>query len=166
MSTYNPWFVDISNYLATRNLPQHLSSKEKQMIACLIDNYSWMEGDLYRTWPDLIIHICVQDDKMFEILKAIHDGPWGHFSNKRTIYKCLHSRYYWPTLFKDEKKYVRSCDNFQWMGKLIKLYKMPIHPQLLIEPFEKWALYFVGPITPMSRKKRYILVCTDYVSNG
>lgn len=38
-----------------------------------------------------------------------------------------------------------------------------LQPQVLIEPFEKWAPDFVGPIAPMSRKKRYILVCTDYV---
>ena len=34
----------------------------------------------------------------------------------------------------------------------------------MIEPFEKWALDFVGPIPSMSRKKKYILVCTDYVT--
>ena len=40
---------------------------------------------------------------------------------------------------------------------------MPLQPQVMIEPFEKWALDFVGPISPMSCKKNYILVCTDYV---
>ena len=34
----------------------------------------------------------------------------------------------------------------------------------MIEPFEKWALDFIGPISPMSRNKKYILVCTDYVT--
>jgi hypothetical protein len=34
----------------------------------------------------------------------------------------------------------------------------------MIETFEKWALHFVGPTSPMSRKKNYILVCTDYVT--
>jgi hypothetical protein len=39
--------------------------------------------------------------------------------------------------------------------------KMPLQPQVLIEPFEKWALDFVGPIFPMSRKKSifwYVLI--------
>jgi hypothetical protein len=34
----------------------------------------------------------------------------------------------------------------------------------MIEPFEKWTLDFVGPISPMYRKKNYILVCTYYVT--
>ena len=41
---------------------------------------------------------------------------------------------------------------------------MPLQPQVLIEPFEKWELDFVGPINLESKKKRYILVCTDYVT--
>jgi transposase InsO family protein len=42
--------------------------------------------------------------------------------------------------------------------------EMPLQAQVMIEPFEKWALDFVGPISPMSRRKNYILVCMDYVT--
>jgi transposase InsO family protein len=41
---------------------------------------------------------------------------------------------------------------------------MPLRAQVMIEPLKKWALDFVGPISPMSRRKNYILVCTDYVT--
>ena len=34
----------------------------------------------------------------------------------------------------------------------------------MIKPFEKWALDFVGPISPITCRKNYILVCTDYVT--
>ena len=50
------------------------------------------------------------------------------------------------------------------MGKPIKQDEIPLKPQILIEPFEKWALDFVGPINPTSNKKKYILVCTYYVT--
>ena len=49
------------------------------------------------------------------------------------------------------------------MGKPTTVDEMPLQSQVVIKPFEKWALDFVGPINPMSRRKKYILVCTDYV---
>jgi hypothetical protein len=102
---------------------------------------------------------------MHDIFKACHDGPCGgHFSDKRTTYKILQFGYYWPTIFKDEKKYVASYDDCQRMGKPTAVDEMPLQDQVVIEPFEKWALDFVGPINPMSRRKKYILVCTDYVT--
>ena len=50
------------------------------------------------------------------------------------------------------------------MGRHTTSDQMPLQPQVMIEPFEKWALDFVGPISPMSHKKKYILACTDYVT--
>ena len=50
------------------------------------------------------------------------------------------------------------------MGKLVQLDKMPPQTQLVVEPFEKWALNFVVPIKPPSMQKSYILVCIDYVT--
>jgi len=40
---------------------------------------------------------------------------------------------------------------------------MPLQPQIVLEPFEKWALDFMGPINSSSRQRSYILVCTNYV---
>ena len=50
------------------------------------------------------------------------------------------------------------------MGQPNRLDQMPLQPQLVVEPFEKWALYFVVRINPHSRKKAYILFCTDYMT--
>ena len=83
---------------------------------------------------------------MFDILKASHDEPCGgHFSDKRAAYKVLNVGYYWPTLFKDAKIYVKRCDNCQRKGKPVQSDEMPLQPQVLIKTFERWALDFVGP---------------------
>jgi hypothetical protein len=50
------------------------------------------------------------------------------------------------------------------MGRPTAVDEMPLREQVVIEPFDKWALDFVGPIAPMSRKKKYILVCTYFVT--
>jgi len=50
------------------------------------------------------------------------------------------------------------------MGRPVKSDEMSLQPQLQIEPFENWALDFVGRINPPSKQKMHILVCTDYVT--
>jgi hypothetical protein len=155
----------MENYLATRKLPSHLSPHEKRRIITQSANYSWVSHDLFHIGPYLIIRRCVREDEIPEILRSCHDGPCGgHFSDKHTTYKVLHLGYYWPSIFKDAGKYVRSCDSCQRIGKPMPAVEMPLHAQVMIEPFEKWSLDFVVPISPMSHKKNYILVCIDYVT--
>jgi len=50
------------------------------------------------------------------------------------------------------------------MGHPVRSNKMPLQPQVMIDPSEKWALDFIGMIFLASKNKRYILVCTDYVT--
>lgn len=72
----------------------------------------WHDDCLYHTGPDLVIKRCVQEDEMHEIFKSYHDDPCeGHFVDKRTTYKILHSGYYSPTIFKDANKYVANYDD-------------------------------------------------------
>ena len=148
----------------TGQLPPSMTSKEKKKIIKQSARHIWVNGDLVYTGYDLIIRRCVRQDEVLDILKACHDEPCGgHFAEKRTAYKILNLGYYWPSIFKDAKKYVRSCDTCQRMGWPVRSDEMPLQPQILIEPFEKWALDFIGPINPPSQGKKYILVCTDYV---
>ena len=41
---------------------------------------------------------------------------------------------------------------------------MPLNPQVILEPFEIWALDFIGPINSPSNQRVYILVCIDYMT--
>ena len=50
------------------------------------------------------------------------------------------------------------------MGRPTKIGEMPLQPQIVVEPFYKWGIDFIGPIEPPSEGKSYILVCTDYVT--
>lgn len=124
-----------------------------------------MNGDLFYTGSDLIIRKFVREDEILKIRKACHNEPCGgHFADKRIAYKVLQLGYYWPKIFKDSKAYVKWCDSCQRTGRPIVSDEMPLKAQVIIEPFEQRALDFVGPINPPSNGKRYIFVCTDYVT--
>lgn len=113
----------------------------------------------------MIIKRCVRNDEIIYILKSFHDEPCGgHFPAKRTTFKILSLGYYWPSIFKDNKEYVKSCDSCQRMGIRTTTDEIPLQPQVHLDPFDKWVLEFIGPINPTSKGKKYILVCTNYVT--
>lgn len=72
--------------------------------------------------------------------------------------------YYWPTIFKDTKKYDQACDSCLRMGCPSQFDEISLQPQLVIEHFERWPLDFVGPFHLPSKQKAYILVATNYVT--
>jgi hypothetical protein len=165
VSAHSPWYADIANYLVAGKLPSHLSYREKKSSVHQSARYSWIGGYLFNTGPDQEIRRCVREDEVYDILKACHDGPCGgHFADKRTAYKILRMGYYWPSIFKDAKKYVKACDSCQRVGQPNHRDEMPLNPQVVLEPFDRWALDFIGPINPPSNQKVYILVCTDYMT--
>jgi hypothetical protein len=165
VSAHSPWYADIANYLVAGKLPPHLSYREKKNIIHQSARYSWIGGYLFQTGADQEIRRCVQEDEVYDILKACHDGPCGgHFVDKRTAHKILRMGYYWPSIFKDAKKYVKAYDSCQRVGQPNHRDEMPLNPQVVLEPFDRWALDFIGPINPPSNQKVYILVCTDYMT--
>ena len=50
------------------------------------------------------------------------------------------------------------------MGRPTKSDEMPLQPQVVVTPFDKWDIDFVGPIELSSHGKSYILVYTDYAT--
>lgn len=48
----SPWSLDITNYLSTRKLPSHLSSREKHKIIKTGTLYSWIQNDSF-----ILVHI-------------------------------------------------------------------------------------------------------------
>lgn len=110
------------------------------------------------------IRRCVQEDEVFDVLKVCHDGSWGgHVVDHRTSHKVIQIGYYWPTIFKDDKNFVQACDSCKRARCPRQSNEMPLNLQLVIEPFEWWALDFIGPINPLSNQKNihtgYNIVC-------
>ena len=52
------------------------------------------------------------------------------------------------------------------MGKPTQRDEIPLHPQVALEPFDKWGREFLGPIDSPSRQKKYIIDYTDYLTKS
>ena len=138
VAVQTPWYADVANYLAVGKLPKHLTPNEWKQIVQRSNRFSWVGGYLFHTGADMEIRRCIREDEIFDILKACHDGPCvGHFAERRTTHKVLQTGYYWPTIFKDAKKFVQAYDSCQRAGRPSRADEMPLRPQLVIEPFER-----------------------------
>lgn len=167
IQAHTPRYANIANYLAAAKMPIHFSPKERRLLVEKSFNFSWIVDCLFYTRPNQVMRRCVREGETYDILHACHDEQCGgHFATKRTTLKILNTRYYWPTVHKDATLYTRKCDRCQRMGRPTKSDEMPLYSQILVTPFHKWGLYFVGPIDPPSNGESYILVCTDYVTKS
>ena len=89
----------------------------------------------------------------------------GHFAVQSTVGRIRAAGYWWPYLRRDVKLFIQSCDPCQRTGNPRTRNHWPLTPVIPIAPFEKWGVDFIGPILPISRKKRrYIILATDYAT--
>lgn len=153
---------NIVNYLATGNVPQHLTPKAYQKILKISWIFSCIYGCPFDIGPNLIIKSCLWEDEINDILKYFHDATCGgHFTDKIIWYNVLHYGYCLPTIFKDAKNCMKRCDICQHMGRFVQSYEMSLHPNLMLYPFDKLAIYFMGPLNPFSCQNSCILFCME-----
>jgi len=71
--------------------------------------------------------------------------------------------FYWPTLFKDTRKFIMTYNRCQQTGNISKRHEMPQSGTLKVELFNVWGIDFMGPFPP-SHNNLYIHMVVDYVS--
>ena len=159
-----PWYADIVNYLCSNKLPHDYTSQQKKRFFASLKDFLWDDPLLFKRCPYGIIRRCVPEVEIPSVIQHCHSQPTGgHHSAERTVAKILQCGFYWPTMFKDARAFVITCDQCQRTGNIGKKQEMLQKPILEVEIFDVWGLDFMGPF-PSSCGNQYILVAVDYVS--
>ncbi|KAK1666958.1 hypothetical protein QYE76_055117, partial [Lolium multiflorum] len=88
--------------------------KQRRKFFYDLRHYFWDDPHLYKEGVDGIMRRCVPEYEQQEILSKCHGSAYGgHHAGERTAQKVLQSGFYWPTLFKDARKFILSCDECQ-----------------------------------------------------
>ena len=128
------------------------------------------DGVLLRKWtprdqPNQVIEqLVLPKTYRNKVLKLAHSVPIaGHLGAEKTTQRVLR-RFYWPSLYRDVKRYCQTCEECQLCSKQ-KGRKAPmVSLPIMGEPFERIVMDVVGPLTKTRRGNRYILVVCDYAT--
>jgi hypothetical protein len=157
------WYADYANFIVSKYLPPTFTAQQRRKFFYDLMHYFLDDPHLYKG-VDGIMRRCVPEYEQQEILRKCHGSAYGgHHVGDRTAQKVLQSGFYWPTLFRDARKFVLSCDECQRVGNISRRNEMPMNYSLVIELFDCWGFDFMGPFPP-SECYTHILVVVDYVT--
>src|SRR4051812_16183534 len=124
----DPWFADYANFIVAKFLRPGFTFQQRKKFFTDLRHYFWDDPHLYKEGADGIVRRCIPEHEQQGILLQCHDSPYGgHNISERTAHKVLQSGFYWPTLFKDARRYVLSCDKCQRVGSISRRNEMPMN---------------------------------------
>ena len=164
ISSHAPWYAHIVNFIVTGSIPEHWNRHQKDKFFHELKYNFWEEPLLFHLGYDQIIRQCIPKEEQGDILAMCHSSTCrGNFATRKTADKILHSGFYWPSIFKDARRFYTECLLCQAALNISKRDEIPMWPILEVEIFDLWGIDFMGPFPP-SDGKEYILVAVDYVS--
>jgi hypothetical protein len=160
----NEWYSDVIYYLKNLTCPDHLVDHKRRALRLKAMKYCLTEDGLGWRNPDGVILRCVNKEEADKLMVDLHSGYCGgHFAARTTAHNILRAGYYWPTIFSDTHRYVRSCQLCQFFVDKQCLPSLPLKPVIIEAPFQQWGLDFIGEFKDNSSNGyRWVLTATDY----
>ncbi|XP_072094212.1 uncharacterized protein [Arachis hypogaea] len=108
---------------------------------------------------------CLDRKKADIALAEAHEGICGIHSGARSLaQKILRAGFYWPTIWKDSKEKVRTCDKCQKHAPSINIPAEQLHQSVISWPFNQWGIDILGPFPTAPKQLKYLVVAIDYFS--
>ena len=125
------WYKDIVHYMCFFSCPTSLNRTKYKALKLKSQSYFIIEAKIYWKDPAGILLLCLTEGESIEVTKQYHESLCGgHYSWKVTAHKILKSGFYWPTLFADVYRLVRSCQKCQLFAEKKKTCSITSHPSI------------------------------------
>jgi len=140
---------------------------QRRHLVVRATDYQLIAGHLYKMDLDQLLRHCILRHERNDGLWEFHAGvARGQVGDKATTRKILQEGLWWLTIHKDSKEFSKNCDVCQRVGKTLRQDELPLNPAHIVKIFYKWAIDFIGPITPPIGHScaRYIITTTEYLT--
>ena len=104
----------------------------------------------------------IPDKMRTMIVAATHDAPdAGHMSYERSLSRVI-GKYYWPTMKKDIREWIKACGICNSRNKANYKYKQPMTPHPITAPGYCIQMDCLGPLTESPEGCVYVVAFIDY----
>jgi len=112
MFVLSPWYSDIIYVLQNLPSPPGMARNKARTLKLKAAKFCILNSALYWKDPGGVLLNCLVEEEAKQVIEDFHKGDCaGHLFWKTTANKILRAGYYWPTLFADVFKAVKSCHN-------------------------------------------------------
>lgn len=106
---------------------------------------------------------CIEQDKARWILDEVHEGICGDHSGARSLVrKIIRVGYFWSTIQKEAKEFVRRCDKCQRYKNVQQVSREKMTTITSPWPLAQWEINIVGPLPPCKKKVNFLLRAFNY----
>ncbi|GJS43615.1 reverse transcriptase domain-containing protein [Tanacetum coccineum] len=155
------WMTPLVEYLTEGTLPAE--TKKARTIKIKARLYAMISGVLYRkSFLEPWLR-CVGPTQAEYVIKEIHEGSCSMHSGPRSVVtKAIRSGYYWPTMHKDARNIIRTCNDCQTHRPVPRSPQQKLTPITSPWPFYKWGIDISGPFPEAQGKVKFLIVAIDY----
>ena len=109
----------ISSYLKNGVLPDGKEAARKLKVQAV--RFILIKDVLYKKGFSRPYLRCLGTEEADYVMREVHKGICGNHSGSRSlVHKLVRAGYYWPTMQKDAKAYVKTCDKCQRFSNIIR----------------------------------------------
>nr|XP_025678358.1 uncharacterized protein LOC112778234 [Arachis hypogaea] len=102
------WLDPITNFLELGKLPDE--EKAAKTLRREAARYAIIQGQLFRKGLSQPLLKCLHPDQTDYVLREVHEGCCGHHIGGKALARMLiRAGYYWPSMMKDSREFVRKC---------------------------------------------------------
>lgn len=157
--TSSPWYHQIYETLNDLGSVSSLAVGERRKRLKKAANFFLDDnGQLWHRGPKGCVE-CLTEAEVMGILVEYHESVvGGHYGRDATLTK-IGSRFYWPTMYGDVDKFVKSCENCQRFGTVIR--KNPLHPYAPLAPFDMVFIDWVVELPRTAKGNGNLIVALE-----
>ncbi|XP_057725573.1 uncharacterized protein LOC130941176 [Arachis stenosperma] len=157
------WQKPYIQYLKSGEVPQEIQDVKKFKRQASF--FTLLNNLLYRRGYSRPLLKCLDRTEADLALAEVHEGVCGIHSGARSLaQKILRAGFYWPTIWEDSRKKVRTCDRCQKHAPNINIPAEDLHQSTVSWPFNHWGIDILGPFPTAPRQVKYLVVAIDYFS--